>query len=65
LEIIYSLELLRSLSAIIRDVKPNVVLTIRAGLYGGPYQYMPVGRDGAFARGMSNFKMSLKALRRL
>src|SRR6266436_7681864 len=57
LEIIYSLELLRSLSAIIRDVKPNVVLT------HSPQDYMEdhtntcrLAVTAAFARGMSNFK---------
>src|SRR6266567_6498882 len=57
LEIIYSLELLRSLSAIIREVKPNIVLT------HSPQDYMEdhtntcrLAVTAAFARGMSNFK---------
>src|SRR2546428_10432617 len=57
LEIIYSIELLRALSAIIRDVKPNVVLT------HSPQDYMEdhtntcrLAVTAAFARGMSNFK---------
>src|SRR2546425_4986452 len=57
LEIIYSLELLRSLSAIISEVKPNIVLT------HSPQDYMEdhtntcrLAVTAAFARGMSNFK---------
>jgi len=57
LEIVYSLELLRALAAIIRDVKPTVVLT------HSPQDYMEdhtntcrLAVTAAFSRGMSNFK---------
>src|SRR5712675_307550 len=57
LEIIYSLELLRSLSAIIREVKPNIVLT------HSPQDYMEdhtntcrLAVTAAFSRGMPNFR---------
>jgi len=57
LEIIYSLELLRALAAIIREVKPKIVLT------HSPQDYMEdhtntcrLAVTAAFARGMSNFK---------
>ena len=57
LEIIYSLDLLRRLSAIIREVKPNLVLT------HSPQDYMEdhtntcrLAVTAAFARGMPNFK---------
>jgi N-acetylglucosamine malate deacetylase 1 len=57
LEIIYSLELLRKLAAIIREVKPAVVLT------HPPQDYMEDHTNtcrltvtAAFARGMPNFK---------
>jgi len=57
LEIFYNIELLRALSAIIREVKPNVVLT------HSPQDYMEdhtntcrLAVTAAFARGMNNFK---------
>jgi LmbE family N-acetylglucosaminyl deacetylase len=57
LEIVYSLDLLRKLSAIIRDVKPSVVLT------HPPQDYMEdhtnacrLAVSAAFTRGMPNFK---------
>jgi len=57
LEILYSLELLRALAGIIREVKPNIVLT------HSPQDYMEdhtntsrLAVTAAFARGMSNFK---------
>jgi len=57
LEIIYSLELLRALAGIIREVKPNIVLT------HSPQDYMEdhtntcrLAVTAAFARGMTNFK---------
>jgi LmbE family N-acetylglucosaminyl deacetylase len=57
LEVLYTAELLRALSAIIREVKPKVVLT------HSPQDYMEdhtntcrLGVTAAFARGMSNFK---------
>src|SRR5438552_2359203 len=57
LEIIYSVELLRALAAIIREVKPKIVLT------HSPQDYMEdhtntcrLAVTAAFARGMSNFK---------
>src|SRR6266850_710999 len=57
LEIFYNLELLRSLAAIIREVKPKIVLT------HSPQDYMEdhtntcrLAVTAAFARGMSNFK---------
>src|SRR5436190_11375347 len=57
LEIVYSHELLRALAAIIRDVKPNVLLT------HSPQDYMEdhtttcrLAVTAAFARGMNNFK---------
>jgi len=57
LEIVYSLELLRTLAAIIREVKPNIVLT------HSPQDYMEdhtntcrLSVTAAFARGMTNFK---------
>jgi LmbE family N-acetylglucosaminyl deacetylase len=59
LEIIYSLDLLRRLAAIIREVKPSVVLT------HPPQDYMEdhtntcrLAVTAAFARGMPNFKTS-------
>ena len=57
LEILYSLELLRPLASIIRDVKPTILLT------HSPQDYMEdhmatcrLAVTAAFARGMSNFK---------
>src|SRR5258705_12681739 len=57
LEILYSLDLLRKLSAIIREVKPTVVLT------HPPQDYMEdhtntcrLAVTAAFTRGMPNFK---------
>jgi len=57
LEIIYGLELLRPLAAIIREVKPGIVLT------HSPQDYMEdhtatarLAASAAFARGMPNFK---------
>jgi LmbE family N-acetylglucosaminyl deacetylase len=57
LEILYSLELLRALAAIFREVKPGIVLT------HSPQDYMEdhtnTGRlavTAAFARGMANFR---------
>jgi LmbE family N-acetylglucosaminyl deacetylase len=57
LEIIYNLGLLRALSAIIRDVKPKIVLT------HSPQDYMEdhtntsrLAVTAAFTRGMPNFK---------
>jgi LmbE family N-acetylglucosaminyl deacetylase len=57
LEILYSQELLRSLAAVIRDVKPRVILT------HPPQDYMEdhtntcrLALTAAFARGMPNFK---------
>ena len=57
LEIIYSLELLRALAAIIREVKPRIVLT------HSPQDYMEdhtntcrLAVTAAFARGMPNFR---------
>src|SRR5467141_293092 len=57
LEIIYSIELLRALAAIIREVKPNIVLT------HSPQDYMEdhtntcrLAVTATFARGMPNFK---------
>jgi LmbE family N-acetylglucosaminyl deacetylase len=57
LEIIYNLELLRALSAIIREVKPSIVLT------HSPQDYMEdhtntarLAVTAAFTRGMPNFK---------
>jgi len=57
LEIFYNLELLRALAAIIREVKPNIVLT------HSPQDYMEdhtntcrLAVTAAFARGMTNFK---------
>src|SRR5213594_1414619 len=57
LEIIYSLELLRRLAAIIRELKPRIVLT------HSPQDYMEdhtntcrLAITAAFARGMPNFK---------
>src|SRR5438067_12406830 len=57
LEILYSLHLLRQLAAIIRDAKPNIVLT------HSPQDYMEdhtntsrLAVTAAFARGMPNFK---------
>jgi len=57
LEIIYSIELLRALAAIIREVKPTIVLT------HSPQDYMEdhtntcrLAVTATFARGMSNFK---------
>jgi len=57
LEVFYSLELLRALSAIIREVKPRIVLT------HSPKDYMEdhtntsrLAVSAAFTRGMPNFK---------
>jgi N-acetylglucosamine malate deacetylase 1 len=57
LEVIYSLELLRPLAAIIREVKPRIVLT------HSPQDYMEdhmntsrLAVTAAFTRGMPNFK---------
>jgi LmbE family N-acetylglucosaminyl deacetylase len=57
LEIIYSLELLRALAAIIREARPNIILT------HSPQDYMEdhvntsrLAVSAAFARGMANFK---------
>jgi LmbE family N-acetylglucosaminyl deacetylase len=57
LEIIYNLELLRALAAIIREVKPGIVLT------HSPQDYMEdhmntsrLAVTAAFTRGMPNFK---------
>jgi len=57
LEILYTLELLRSLAAVIREVKPRIVLT------HPPQDYMEdhtntcrLAVTAAFARGMPNFK---------
>ena len=57
LEIIYNLELLRALSAVIRDVKPSIVLT------HSPQDYMEdhtntsrLAVTASFTRGMPNFK---------
>ena len=57
LEILYNLELLRALAAIIREVKPGIVLT------HSPQDYMEdhmntarLAATAAFARGMPNFK---------
>jgi N-acetylglucosamine malate deacetylase 1 len=57
LEIVYSVELLRKVTAIIRQVKPNVLLT------HSPQDYMEdhtntcrLAVTAAFARGMPNFK---------
>jgi N-acetylglucosamine malate deacetylase 1 len=57
LEIVYSVELLRALAAIIREVKPNIILT------HSPQDYMEdhtntcrLSVTAAFARGMTNFK---------
>jgi len=57
LEILYSLDLLRRLAAIIREVKPRIVLT------HSPQDYMEdhtntcrLAVTAAFARGMPNFK---------
>jgi LmbE family N-acetylglucosaminyl deacetylase len=57
LEIIYNLELLRALSAVIREVKPSIVLT------HSPQDYMEdhtntsrLAVTAAFTRGMPNFK---------
>ncbi|HVV71091.1 MAG TPA: PIG-L family deacetylase, partial [Verrucomicrobiae bacterium] len=59
LEILYSLGLLRRLAAVIREVRPNVVLT------HSPQDYMEdhtntcrLAVTAAFARGMPNFKTS-------
>ncbi len=59
LEILYTLDLLRGLTAIIREVKPAVVLT------HSPQDYMEdhmntcrLAVSAAFARGMPNFKCS-------
>jgi LmbE family N-acetylglucosaminyl deacetylase len=59
LEIFYNLELLRAVSAVIREVKPTVVLT------HSPQDYMEdhmtasrLAVTAAFARGMPNFKTS-------
>ena len=57
LQIIYSLELLRALAAVIREVKPRIVLT------HSPQDYMEdhmntsrLAVSAAFTRGMPNFK---------
>jgi LmbE family N-acetylglucosaminyl deacetylase len=57
LEILYNLELLRALSAVIREVKPGIVLT------HSPQDYMEdhmntsrLAVTAAFTRGMPNFK---------
>src|SRR5436190_1299649 len=57
LEILYSLELLRALAGIIREAKPNIVLT------HSPQDYMEdhtntsrLAVTAAFARGMPNFR---------
>ncbi len=57
LEIFYNLELLRALAAVIREVKPHIVLT------HSPQDYMEdhmstsrLAVTAAFARGMPNFK---------
>jgi LmbE family N-acetylglucosaminyl deacetylase len=57
LEILYSVELLRSVAAVIREVKPSIVLT------HSPQDYMEdhtntarLATTAAFARGMPNFK---------
>ncbi len=57
LEIFYNLELLKALAAVIRDVKPQIVLT------HSPQDYMEdhmntsrLAVTAAFARGMPNFK---------
>jgi LmbE family N-acetylglucosaminyl deacetylase len=57
LEILYNLELLRGLTAVIREVKPQIVLT------HSPHDYMEdhmtssrLAVTAAFARGMPNFK---------
>ena len=59
LEIFYDLELLRAVSAVIREVKPQIVLT------HSPEDYMEdhmnasrLAVTAAFARGMPNFKTS-------
>jgi LmbE family N-acetylglucosaminyl deacetylase len=59
LEIFYNLELLRKLAAVIREVKPGIVLT------HSPQDYMEdhtntsrLAVTAAFARGMPNFKSS-------
>jgi LmbE family N-acetylglucosaminyl deacetylase len=59
LEIFYSVELLRKLTAVIREVKPGIVLT------HSPQDYMEdhtnasrLAVTAAFARGMPNFKTS-------
>jgi LmbE family N-acetylglucosaminyl deacetylase len=59
LEIIYSLELLRALAAILREIKPRIVLT------HSPHDYMEdhmntcrLAVTAAFARGMPNFRTS-------
>jgi len=59
LEILYNLELLRGLAAVIREVKPGIVLT------HSPQDYMEdhtntsrLAVTAAFARGMPNFKTS-------
>src|SRR5437867_3366003 len=57
LEILYNLELLRGLAAIVREVKPKIILT------HPPQDYMEdhtntcrLAVTAAFARGMPNFK---------
>jgi LmbE family N-acetylglucosaminyl deacetylase len=61
LEVFYNLELLAKVVEVIREVKPEIVLT------HGPYDYMEdhvnAGRlavSAAFCRGMTNFKCSQK-----
>lgn len=56
LEVVYSVELLRKLAAVIREVKPEIVLTHSPEDY--MEDHMNVSRlavTAAFARGMSNF----------
>jgi LmbE family N-acetylglucosaminyl deacetylase len=57
LEILYSIELLRALAALIREIKPSIILT------HSPQDYMEdhantsrLAVSAAFARGMANFK---------
>ena len=59
LEILYTLDLLRSLAALLREIKPTIVLT------HSPQDYMEdhtntcrLAVTAAFARGMPNFKTS-------
>src|SRR5690242_11953313 len=57
LEILYSLDLLRTLASLLREIKPRIVLT------HSPHDYMEdhsntcrLAVTAAFARGMPNFK---------